>query len=359
MLFRSHFQVGRTGAITPVGILEPVGIAGSTVARATLHNSDEIERKGIRIGDQVIVHKAGEVIPEIIEPLINLRDGSEQKIHFPKKCPECGNILNFNERVVRCENIECPARHRESLYYFANMLSITGLGEKTINALLELELIKTPADFWKLDQFDLAMLPGFKHRKVFNLLDALEERKKLTLAEIFTGLGIRLVGSENAKLLADYFRQKFGEFLFKEFFIKCSEITEEELLNLDGVGTGVAKSFFEFLQKKSTRSLFNEFIKVGIEIVWPEKRKGALPFSNKKFLITGSFETFSRDELKKIITDRGGKILSTISNNVNVLLVGENPGSKLKQAESLKIKTWNEDQICHECGIEKVKTTLF
>jgi len=157
-----QYQVGRTGAITPVAILEPVDLAGSTVARATLHNADEIARKAIKIGDQVIIQKAGDIIPEVLEPILDLRDGSEVDIVFPTHCPECEQLIDNTETVARCLNLECPARHRQSLFYFANTLDIEGLGPKSIEAMLELNLVHSPADFWSLKPLDLATLPGFK-----------------------------------------------------------------------------------------------------------------------------------------------------------------------------------------------------
>ncbi|MCF7918030.1 NAD-dependent DNA ligase LigA [Candidatus Gracilibacteria bacterium] len=354
-----HFQVGRTGAVTPVGILEPVEISGSTVSRATLHNAGEMKRKEVMIGDQVIVRKAGEIIPEILEPLKDLRTGTEKKIVFPSHCPECGSLLDISEIVARCENSKCPARHRESLYHFANILKIDGLGPKTIDGLLELELVHSPADLWKLDQFDLAMMPNFKHRKIFNLLDSLEAKKKLLLSEIFVGLGIRFVGSENAKLLADFLRNKFGEFPLSSLNKKFIQLKVGDFLQIDGVGEQVAKSFYEFFSVSAGQKLVENFVNVGVEILWKNIDESTLILQGKKFVITGSFESFSRDELKKMIGDRGGKILSAISASAGVLLAGEKAGSKLRNAEELGIEIWNEERILKELGIEKEKTTLF
>ncbi len=184
-----------------------------------MHNADEIERKEIKINDTVIVRKAGDIIPEVLEPIKNLRDGNEKIIKFPTTCPECESKLNLSEKIARCINPECPAQHRETLFYFANILKIDGLGPKTIEALLDLELIHTPADLWKLQPLDMAPIPGFKNKKITNLLQALEEKKHLTLSEIFTGLGIRMVGTENAKLLAEHFQEKFGKFPLSDFLI--------------------------------------------------------------------------------------------------------------------------------------------
>ncbi len=359
-----HFQVGRTGAITPVAILEPVDIAGSTVSRATLHNADEIARKEVKINDTVIVRKAGDIIPEVLEPIKNLRDGNEKIIKFPTLCPECESKLNFSEKIARCINPECPAQHRETLFYFANILKIDGLGPKTIEALLDLELIHTPADLWKLQALDMAPIPGFKNKKITNLLQALEAKKQLTLSEIFTGLGIRMIGTENAKLLADYYQEKFGKFPLKDFLTHSAEITINKLKNVDGIGEKVAESFALFLHQDSTKKLFKDFTDVELEILWIDQEKITDPnFTDKKFVITGSFQNFSRDEIKKMVADRGGKILSSVSKNLNTLIVGAKPGSKLKKAEELgSIEIWNEEILQEKLGIEiqeKAQESLF
>ncbi|MCF7830536.1 NAD-dependent DNA ligase LigA [Candidatus Gracilibacteria bacterium] len=352
-----QFQVGRTGAVTPVGILQPVEISGSTVSRATLHNAGEMKRKGVRIGDTVIVRKAGEIIPEILEPILDMRDGTEREIQFPSSCPECGKSLDLTEIVARCTNKECSARHREKLIHFAKNLDIEGLGESTIDALLEKSLVSSPSDFWKLDQFDLITLPGFKHRKVFNLLDSLEAKKKLTLPEIISGLGIRFVGTENAKLISEFFKEKFGENKKLSAYYNIPFVLED-LLHIDGIGPQVAESFFEFWQRETTKKVLADFNEVGIELIW-EKSNEKQIFSGQKFLITGSFDNFSRDELKKIITDRGGKILSSISSNVDILLSGNKPGSKLNKAQELGVDIWPEDKILKECEIESERNSLF
>lgn len=349
------FQVGRTGAVTPVGILDPILLAGSTVSRATLHNREEMERKNIKIGDQVIVRKAGDIIPEIIGALEHLRDGTQQDITFPTLCPECQTPLDTTEIVARCENPDCPAKHRESLIYFAKTLDIDGLGVKTIEALLERKLVKTPPDFWKLDHMDLAMIPGFKHRKVYNLLDSLQSRKKIELSTIFTGLGIRNIGKENAALLADFLRNQHGDFLIVDLPSHLENISREELENIDGIGTTVAQSFYDFIHTSTTKKLWQDFISQGIEILWPAPLDQTLPFIGKKFLITGSFASISRDELKKIITHQGGKVLSAISQNVDILIAGEKPGSKLKKAEDLGIEIWNEEKSLEEFKIPSLK----
>lgn len=342
-----QFQVGRTGAITPVAILQPVDLAGSTVARATLHNAEEIERKAVKIGDQVVVQKAGDIIPEVLEPLVDLRDGTEQDIVFPNHCPECGTPLDLSETIARCPNPDCPARHRHGLFYFANTLDIEGLGPRSIEAMLELNLIHSPADFWRLKPLDLATLPGFKQKKIENLLAALEAKKQLTLAEIFTGLGIRLVGAENAKIFAQYFRDQLGEPTLEQLIERLNQTLDPETLaTLDGVGDKVAQAMTSYLELDTTKQLFTDFLEVGITLHWPNITVAENTiFNGKKFVITGSFEAFSRDEIKQMVTRGGGKILSAVSANTDVLICGDKPGSKLKKAQELGLEVWGEDKL--------------
>ncbi len=345
-----QYQVGRTGAITPVAILDPVDLAGSTVARATLHNREEIERKGVKIGDQVIVRKAGDIIPEVLEPIIDLRTGDEKKIVFPSHCPECEVALDLEETVARCKNLDCPARHRQSLFYFANTLDIEGLGPKSIKAMLELNLIHTPSDFWQLKPLDLATVPGFKRKKIENLITALEAKKILTLAEIFTGLGIRLIGAENAKIFARYIREHLESPTLPALnqFLETFDAgaLQDAFVHLDSVGEKVALAMSDYLKSDRTKKLFKDFESVNIELHWPEEIiDNNSIFTGKKFVITGSFETLSREEIKQMVTKGGGKILSAISGNADVLICGSKAGSKLKKAQDLGLAIWEEDKI--------------
>ena len=350
------YQVGRTGAITPVAELEPINIDGSTVSRATLHNREEMERKGVQLGDTVIIRKAGDIIPEVVEVITDFRDGSQKEAVFPTKCPECGTALEFEEIITRCPNPDCPARHRERLYYFANTLKIDGLGPSSIDGMLELGLIKSPADFWRLSMQDLAMLPLFKEKKIVNLLQALEARKHLELSELLTALGIPLIGKENAKMLADYVRNKWGEIELNQPPL-CKGGTGgldlEELLHIDGIGEKVAESFYDFITSSEGQSLIQDLSEVGITLDWPEQKVITdSPLAGHKVLITGSFEGLSRDELKKKVVDLGGKILSSISSNVDILLAGEKAGSKLKKAQEMGIEIWEEAQVMEALGIQ-------
>ena len=267
--------------------------------------------------------------------------------------------------MTRCHNKDCPARHRQNLIYFAHMLKIDGLGKKTIEALLEVELIHSPVDLWKLKPLDLAQLPGFKAKKIMNLIEALEVKKSLALSEIFTGLGIRLVGTENAIVFANFFRERFGEFVISELNKNIDQALLNELVNIDGVGEKVAESFYAFITSKRGRAIFADFAAVGVELLWPKVQEEGGAFQGKRFVITGSFSGVSRDELKKIITNRGGKVLSAISSNVDIVCAGEKAGSKLKKAQELGVEVWDEKEVNEKLEIhlglqeEVEKSRLF
>jgi len=354
-----HFQVGRTGAITPVAILEPIDIAGSTVSRATLHNVEEVERKGVRIGDMVVVRKAGDIIPEVVAPLADMRDGTETAINFPRNCPSCQQVLNTSETVWRCDNRDCEARAEEGLFYFANQLDIEGLGTKTVEALLELELIKNPADFWALSATDLSMLPGFKTKKIHNLLAQLEKAKTLPFWLLLAGMGIRLVGGEMAKLLTDFWREKFGIFTISEFLhaIESDETALENIESVHGIGPKCAKNVQIYFRDNNHIQLWKKFIAHGITLEWKEKISNS-EFAEKNFLVTGTFSTWGRKEIEQYLEDNGGKILSSVSTNLDILLVGENPGSKIEKAQKINTKTpgkieiWNEEKIREKIPID-------
>ncbi|PID70262.1 DNA ligase (NAD(+)) LigA [bacterium DOLZORAL124_38_8] len=353
-----HFQVGRTGAITPVGILKPVNIAGSTVSRATLHNAEELERKKVLIGDTVIIRKAGDIIPEILAPIESLRNGDEQVPEFPTTCPECAQSLNTSETVYRCTNTHCPAKKQANFIFFAEKLKIEGLGKKTIEALLELELIHSVADFWKLTPLDLANLPGFKAKKIENLLSALKKQKKLSFPLFLAALGIRHIGTENAKILSHVIHNLPRE--ADEFWALTKlEIALEQLLAQDGLGEVVAQSFLEFWHDETTKNLFLELSKQEVRFFFPKQKKIINQHVNqKKFVITGSFSQFSRDEIKKLLVDNGGKILSSISRNCDVLIVGEKAGSKKTKAEAFGISQWDEATFLEKIKVGVEQKTL-
>ncbi|MBU1682826.1 NAD-dependent DNA ligase LigA, partial [Patescibacteria group bacterium] len=364
-------QVGRTGALTPVAILKPTEVAGSTVSRATLHNEDEIERKDIRIGDTVIIQKAGDVIPEVVEVLKDLRTGKEKKFKMPLRCPVCSGaiIRPKNEVVRRCINPKCYAIHQHQLEHFVSRgaFDIDGLGEKVIEQLIKSKLIEDPADIFTLQYSDLFHLELFKDKKAQNLLDAVEKAKIIPLPRFLFAMGIRYVGEETADLLASHLtlpthsisieaEQKKNQLtLFEEKTesekIEVADIEEliktlksmslEELKDIEGIGEKVAESIFEWIGGEKTQRYLEKLQRVGVKLtVGGPKRTEK--FKNLTFVITGTLPSLSRDQAKDLIKFNGGKVSSSVSKNTNYLLAGSSPGSKFEMANKMGIKIIDE-----------------
>jgi len=332
-------SIGRTGAATPVAMLEPVIVAGSTVQMATLHNDAEIARKDIRIGDTVIVHKAGDVIPEVVEPLKKLRSGDEKIFHMPKKCPECSTILiksKKDEAVWRCPNVHCPARIQNHIAHFASKaaIDIDGMGEKNITALLAAGLIKDTADIYSLKKDDLLKLDRFAEISANKLIAAVADKKKPTLARFVYGLGIRHVGSQTAVDLANHFRS----------IEKIMAATIDELSNVEGVGEIVAESIVAWFANPRNQKLLNKFKKLG---VWPNAlTKLGNKLEGKHFAITGSLKRMEREEAAEKIRAQGGVFQSSVGKETDYLVVGDNVGrSKLVKAQALGTKQINENDL--------------
>lgn len=370
-----ELQVGRTGAVTPVAILTPTFLDGSTVSRATLHNEDEIKKKDIRIGDTVVIHKAGDIIPEVVEVLLDFRLGTEKEFRMPKNCPVCEADLvrPEGEAAWRCSNPDCRAMHEENLIHFVSKgaLNIDGCGEKVIKALIEGKLIEDAADLFTLTEGDLLSLPMFKELRTTNLLDAIEESKQVALDKFFFGLGIRFVGSETAEILAtkfdfevsekeveikskgnqmDLFGEAKSEFKkikyvsIEEIVQKIQKFTQEDLENIDGIGKKVAQSILDWFQNKKNVLLMEKLDKAGVLPLPPEVTH-AQNLVGVVFVITGSFEDYSRDQLKKMIKERGGKVAAAVSKKTDYVLCGENPGSKKEKADGLGVKVIGEGEF--------------
>jgi len=329
-----HFQVGRTGALTPVAVLEPVFIAGTTVTHATLHNIDEIERLGVKIGDTVILEKAGDVIPKIIKVLPKLRTGKEKKIEIPKKCPICGSPVERKKDKVAiyCSNDKCFAKESENIIHFVSKkaFDIEGLGDKIVEQLINKGLIANVADLFILTKGDLEPLERFAEKSADNLIKAIRKSKRVTLAKFLYALGIRHVGEETAIDLA----QHFGS------LEKIKRVAVEELENIPDVGIVVAKSIHDFFSDKRNLKIVDELIKNGVEIEKIKKQKQIL--AGKIFVLTGSLESMSRDEAKNKIRVLGGNVSSSISKNTDYVIAGENPGSKYDKAKKLGVKIIKE-----------------
>lgn len=330
-------QIGRTGKATPVAILEPVNLDGAIVSRATLHNEDEIKRLGVKIGDTVIVRRAGEVIPEIVRALPELRTGKEKNFEMPKKCPVCGSPLQRKPGEVDyyCTNPNCFATQKRFLYHFVSKkaFDIEHLGPKIIDQLIEEGLIENPADIFKLKKGDLIPLERFAEKSAQNLIEAIEKAKKIPLERFIYALGIRHVGEETANILA----RKFGS------IENLAKANLEELESIPDVGPIVARSIYQWFQEKKNRKLIEDLIKNGVKIVPPEKIKEKL--KGLTFVFTGSLNSMSRDEAKELVRMLGGKASSSISRETDYLVVGENPGSKLQKAKQLNVKIISEQEF--------------
>ncbi len=361
-------QIGRTGALTPVAELRPVDLAGSTVKRATLHNKSEILRKDIRIGDTVIIHKAGDVIPEIIRVLPELRTGKEKPFHFPTTCPNCHSAtIEENEgTIVRCTNKSCFAQHREQLIHASSKkaFDIDGMGPQVIDQLLERDLITDIADFFLLKAEDLATLPLFKEKKITKLLEAALAAKHITLARLLFALGIRHIGEETARDIAIFAHQHVAKEQVQKYedtynrtekasaklhpLIEfLSTVTEADLLSISGFGEETSKSFVAWWQDKDHQHLIEKLSSVGVRITALElyHAKKQTFFTDKTFVITGTLTNFGREQAKEQILSLGGIIQSAISSKTNYLLCGEDPGGKLKKAQALGVQILSESDF--------------
>jgi DNA ligase (NAD+) len=338
-------QVGRTGVVTPVAHLRPVLVAGSTVSRATLHNEDEIKRLGLRIGDTLILQKAGDVIPDIVQVLTELRTGKEKIFKMPTTCPECDTPLErksigskgASESAAHyCPNPRCPAKDRRTLYYFTSKqaFDIEHLGPKNLDVLLDEGLIATAPDIFTLQKGDLLALPRFGEKSVDNLLASIEKARTVTLARFIVALSIPNVGEETAIDFAEY----FGNF---EAFSKA---TTSELSAIEGVGPIVAESVTLWFKDKHHQKVVTELIKE-VRITEPQKKTVKKELVGKTFVLTGTLPTLSRDEAKELIRKAGGKVAGSVSKKTDYVVAGESAGSKLDEAEKLGVAVISEAQF--------------
>ncbi|MDC3960576.1 NAD-dependent DNA ligase LigA [Polyangium jinanense] len=331
-------NVGRTGAVTPFAILEPVRVGGVTLQMATLHNESEIARKGILIGDTVVVRRAGDVIPEVVAPIPSVRTGAERPFHMPTVCPACGGpvVRPEGEAVARCPNLDCPAQALERVVHFASRgaMDIEHLGYATAQALLDRGLIRGPSDVFFLTEADLAGLPGYKERSIRNLLAAIEAAKDRPLDRLLYGLGIRHVGATAARRLADAFGSLDA----------IARASVEDIAAVEGVGPTIGRAVREAFDRPATQALVEDLRRAGVRLT--EERKGTEgPLSGKTFVITGTLAGMSREAAKARIEALGGKVTSSVSSRTNYLVVGEGPGSKLEKAEKLGVRILDEAQF--------------
>lgn len=332
-------QIGRTGALTPVAKLEPVPLVGSTVSRATLHNQDEIDRLGVRIGDTVVIEKAGDIIPAVVKVLKNMRTGKEKKFKMPKKCPFCqGEIKRKKGEVAHyCLNKNCFAIQKEKIKHFVSKkcFDIEGLGDKIVVQLMEEGLIKDPADIFTLKKGDLEPLERFAEKSADNLIKAINQSKKISFPRFIQSLGIRYVGEQTAIVLAKNFKDSTA----------LSKASQDELINLPDLGPKVSQSIFNWFNNLQNKSLLKKLSEVGVEIENPlaKSKKGTL--SDKRFVFTGSLKSMTREEAKSEVQKRGGLVASQVSSKIDYLVQGKEPGSKLTRAQKKDIKVLNEQKF--------------
>jgi len=332
-------SVGRTGTLTPIAILEPVQIGGVTISRATLHNEDEIKRLGIKIGDTVIVGRAGDVIPDVKKVLKELRTGKERKFKMPSKCPVCEGPVKKEKGEVayRCINLNCPAIKRENLYHFTskNAMDIVGVGPKIIDQLMDAGLIKNAPDLYKLKKEDLLNLPRFAEKSAENTIKSIQAKKEPTLDKFIYALGIRHVGEETAFDLT----RNFGN------LEKLSNASLEKLEKIPDIGPTVAKSIYEWFRNKYNQKLLKEFKKLGVKPKEFKITKKMRKLAGKTFVFTGTLESMTREEAQEKVRELGGNVSSSVSKETDFVVAGEEPGSKYDKAKKLGVKIINEKEF--------------
>ncbi|UCG68981.1 MAG: NAD-dependent DNA ligase LigA [Thermoplasmata archaeon] len=328
-------QVGRTGALTPVAVLEPVEVGGVTISRATLHNEDEVKRKGLKIGDIVLVERSGDVIPQVVKAVIENRTGDERQFKMPKKCPVCQGDVERpeGEAVTRCKNIQCPAQLRRRLGHFAarSAMDIEHLGPETIDKLLESGLLKGLEDLYSLKKEDILKLEGFEEKSADNLLKAIENSKTRELSRLIFGLGIRHVGQYASQLLAAHFNS----------LDNLSNAMGYQLEGIKGIGKESIESILNYFSDEDNKKLIQVLEDRGVSPT--TKMRG--PLEGKQFVFTGSLEGLSRDEASNSVTNAGGIVSNTVSKNTDFVVVGDKPGSKFEKAKKLGIKILDEKEF--------------
>ena len=339
-------NVGRTGTLTPVANLKPVLLAGTVVKRATLHNADELERKDIRAGDMVVIEKGGDVIPKVVRVLDSLRTGSEQKFTFPTQCPVCGGhiVKVEDEAAHRCVNASCPKQVTQRILHYAQRraMDVDGLGDKLVEQLFALGMVKDISDLYKLTQAQLAALERMGEKSAANLIQAIDATRRRPLASLLYGLGIRFSGESGGKLLARNFAS----------IEEIAAASQEDLMRIDGVGEVMARSIHEFFAEEQNRALIERLREAGVntlrldeEASRPVEALEGSPFFGKTIVLTGKLEVLSREDAEATIEKLGGKASGSVSKKTNLLVAGPGAGSKLEKAEKLGVEVIDEDQF--------------
>ncbi|MBM7704251.1 NAD-dependent DNA ligase LigA [Metabacillus iocasae] len=342
-----ELSVGRTGVVTPTAILEPVQVAGTTVQRASLHNEDLIREKDIHIGDYVVIKKAGDIIPEVVNVIAEKRTGKEQEFHMPTHCPECESELVRleGEVALRCINPSCPAQIREGLIHFVsrNAMNIDGLGEKVITQLFKEELIKDVADLYTLTKDQLVQLERMGEKSADNLVAAIDKSKENSLEKLLFGLGIRHVGAKAAKTLAQHF----------ETMDKLTKATYDELVAINEIGDKMADAIVTYFSQDEVMTLIEELAEHGVNMTYKGPKLVAASdsdsyFAGKTVVLTGKLEQLSRNDAKAQVEALGGKVTGSVSKKTDLVVAGEDAGSKLTKAQELEIEVWDEERLLQE-----------
>jgi len=337
-------QVGRTGALTPVALLEPVQVGGVTVSRSTLHNMDEIDRLGLHVGDTVLIERAGEVIPHILKVV---KEGKNRKaFHMPKNCPECGSTIHKAEEEVayRCVNAACPAKRKESLLHYASRhaMNIDGLGDKIVDQLVDKGLVKDVADLYALKEEEVAALERMAEKSAQNLLEEVEASKKSSLARLIYALGMRFVGERTGQLLAEQFSS----------LEELAEASEEKLVEVPEVGPKVAASIAEFFSEAANRQLVKKLWKAGVRPTAEKREVKSNKLAGKSFVFTGGLANRSREEAGAIVVEHGGKVSGSVSKKTDYVVVGTDPGSKFEKAKELGVTVLSEGEFEKLVGLK-------
>lgn len=334
-----HVQVGRTGKLTPVAALKPVPIGGTTVSRATLHNMDEIERLGVKIGDWVQVERGGDVIPKVVQ-VVEDKDHprGHRLFHMPERCPVCGGhvVRTEGEADHRCVNANCPAKLRETILHFASrgVMNIDGMGDALVNQLTDRGLVKNVADIYRITKDDLLNLERMGDKSAQNVLDEIEASKKLPLERVIYGLGIRFVGERTAGFLAEHFASMDA----------LMNAGVEELQEVNEVGPRIAQSIAEFFREPRNRDLVKQLREAGLTFAGRKKQRGT-KLSGKTFVLTGTLTRYTRDQAKKMLEDAGGRVSGSVSKKTDYVVAGTDAGSKLDKAKELGVKVIGEDEM--------------
>ncbi|MFN4226814.1 MAG: NAD-dependent DNA ligase LigA [Candidatus Ratteibacteria bacterium] len=332
-------QVGRTGTLTPVAILEPVVVSGTTVSRATLHNFDEIKRLGVKIGDRVFVEKSGEIIPKVVKVIPEARTGKEKDIPIPEFCPVCGSkvVKDVEEVAIRCPNIRCPAQVKERIIHFASRdaMDIEGLGEKWVNIFVDKGLLSDYGDIYYLKYADLINIERMGDKSVRNLLEAIEKSKTRPFANLIYALGIRYIGVHASEILADEFNS----------IDEIKNATIERLSSIPEIGPTMAESIVEFFSNEENLKVIEKLRKAGVKMEKEKKEERKDVLSGLTFVITGTLENYSRDQIQDYIKKLGGKVTNSVSKKTDYLICGREPGSKLQKAQQLGIKIISEEEF--------------